>query len=76
MGWILTDHAKACSREKRRIGLLLPFILDIRWLGKGEEDAFDLDRALSRIEELDPRRDKFIELRSTWGVRPRRPRAS
>jgi RNA polymerase sigma factor (TIGR02999 family) len=67
MRWILTDHAKARSRDKRRIGLLLPFIQDIRWLGKREEDAFDLDRALSRLEEFDPRKAKIIELRVYLG---------
>jgi RNA polymerase sigma factor (TIGR02999 family) len=63
MRWILTDHARARSREKRRIGLLLPLTMDIRWLGEREEDAFDLDRALSRLEEFDPRKAKIIELR-------------
>ena len=67
MRWILTDHARARSREKRRIGLLLPFVQDIRWLGKREQDAFDLDRALSRIEEFDPRKAKIIELRVYLG---------
>jgi DNA-directed RNA polymerase specialized sigma24 family protein len=37
--------------------------MDIRWLGEREEDAFDLDRALSRLEEFDPRKAKIIELR-------------
>ena len=67
MRWILTDHAKARSREKRRIGLLLPFVQDIRWLGKREQDAFDLDRALSRLEEFDSRKAKIIELRVYLG---------
>ena len=67
MRWILTDHAKARSREKRRIGLPLPFIQDIRWLGKQEEDAFDLDRALSRLEEFDSRKARIIELRVYLG---------
>jgi len=67
MRWILTDHAKARSREKRRIGLPLPVIQDIRWLGKQEEDAFDLDRALSRLEEFDSRKARIIELRVYLG---------
>lgn len=63
MRWILTDHARARSREKRQIGRLLPLTMDIRWLGEREEDAFDLDRALSRLEEIDSRKAKIIELR-------------
>ena len=67
MRWILTDHARARIREERRIGRLLPFTTDIRWLGEREEDAFDLDRALSRLEEIDPRKAKVIELRVYLG---------
>jgi RNA polymerase sigma factor (TIGR02999 family) len=67
MRWILTDHARARSREKRRIGRLLPPIADIRWLGDREEDTFDLDRALSRLEEIDSRKAKILELRVYLG---------
>jgi RNA polymerase sigma factor (TIGR02999 family) len=67
MRWILTDHARARIREERRIGRLLPFTMDIRWLGEREEDAFDLDRALSRLEEIDPRKAKVVELRVYLG---------
>ena len=67
MRWILTDHARARIREERRIGRLLPFTKDIRWLGEREEDAFDLDRALSRLEEIDSRKAKIIELRVYLG---------
>jgi RNA polymerase sigma factor (TIGR02999 family) len=67
MRWILTDHARARIREERRIGRLLPFTKDIRWLGEREEDAFDLDRALSRLEEIDRRKAKVIELRVYLG---------
>jgi RNA polymerase sigma factor (TIGR02999 family) len=67
MRWILTDHARARIREERRIGRLLPFTKDIRWLGEREEDAFDLDRALSRLEEIDSRKAKVVELRVYLG---------
>lgn len=63
MRWILTDYARARVREKRRIGRLLPVTIDIRWLGGREEDAFDLDRALSRLEAIDPRKARILELR-------------
>src|SRR5580700_8680791 len=45
MRWILTDHARARSSEKRQVGLVLPFTADVGWLGGRENDAFDLDRA-------------------------------
>jgi DNA-directed RNA polymerase specialized sigma24 family protein len=40
---------------------------DIRWLGEREEDTFDLDRALSRLEDIDPRKAKILELRVYLG---------
>ncbi len=46
MRWILTDHARALARGKRRAELVLPLTPDIRWLGEREEDVFELDRAL------------------------------
>src|ERR1035438_4357600 len=63
MRWILTDHARARATEKRQIGRLLPLSIDIRWLGELEEDAIDLDHALSRLEEFDSRKAKIVELR-------------
>ena len=67
MRWILTDHARARMREERRIGRLFPVTADIRWLGEREEDVFDLDRALSRLEEIDSRKAKILELRVYLG---------
>jgi RNA polymerase sigma factor (TIGR02999 family) len=67
MHWILTDYARARAREKRQAGRLLPFTEDIRWLGEREEDALDLDRALARLEEIDPRKVKIVELRVYLG---------
>jgi RNA polymerase sigma factor (TIGR02999 family) len=67
MRWILTDHARARASQKRGNELLLPLTEDIRWLGEREEDTFDLDRALSRLDEIDPRKTKIIELRVYLG---------
>ena len=63
MRWILTDHARARVREQRRIELLLPLTEEALWLGESEEDGLDLDRALTRLEALDARKAKIIELR-------------
>jgi len=67
MRWILTDHARARGSGKRRGDLLLPLTQDIRWLGEREQDAYDLDRALSRLEEIDSRKAKVLELRVYLG---------
>ena len=58
---------EARAREKRRVGRVLPLTMDIRWLGRREEDAFDLDRALSRLEGIDPRKARIVELRVYLG---------
>jgi hypothetical protein len=34
--------------------LALPLTKELRWLGSREDVAFDLDRALSRLEEIYP----------------------
>jgi RNA polymerase sigma factor (TIGR02999 family) len=67
MRWILTDHARARGREKRRTGRLLPVTADIGWLGERDEDALDLDRALSQLETIDPRKAKVLEFRVYLG---------
>jgi RNA polymerase sigma factor (TIGR02999 family) len=67
MRWILTDHAKARCREKRQAEPLLPLTEEIGWLGQMEQDTFDLDRALSRLEEIDSRKAKILELRVYLG---------
>ena len=67
MRWILIDHARARARERRRIDLLLPLTEDIRWLGEREQDTFDLDRALSRLEQIDSRKARILELRIYLG---------
>jgi RNA polymerase sigma factor (TIGR02999 family) len=67
MRWILTDHARARASGKRGVELLLPLTEDIRWLGERAEDTFDLDRALSRLEEVDSRKTRIIELRVYLG---------
>jgi RNA polymerase sigma factor (TIGR02999 family) len=67
MRWILTDHARARARADGRIRRLLPITADIRWLGERREDAFDIDRALSRLDEIDSRKATIVELRIYLG---------
>ena len=67
MRWILLDHARARSRQMRRVELLLPLTDDMGWLGEREPDTFDLDRALSRLAEIDARKAGILELRVYLG---------
>jgi DNA-directed RNA polymerase specialized sigma24 family protein len=66
MRWILADYARTRCRDKRQVALL-PLTEEIQWLGEREEDTFDLDRALSRLEEIDSRKAKILELRVYLG---------
>jgi RNA polymerase sigma factor (TIGR02999 family) len=67
MRWILTDHAKSRQREKRRSDLQLPLTEDIPWLGGRDTDITDLDLALEKLETLDARKAKVLELRVYLG---------
>jgi RNA polymerase sigma factor (TIGR02999 family) len=63
MRWILCDHARERTRDKRRLDLQLPLTEDIPWLGGRESDVIDLDRALTKLEALDARKARVLELR-------------
>ena len=67
MRWILTDHAKARAREKRQPDLQLPLTEAIPWLGARDTDVTDLDLALDKLEALDPRKARVLELRIYLG---------
>jgi RNA polymerase sigma factor (TIGR02999 family) len=64
---ILTDHARTRLREKRKLDLQLPLTDDIPWLGDQPDDITDLDRALSKLESIDKRKAKVLELRVYLG---------
>ena len=67
MRWILTDHARARASEKRRMDLQIPLTDDIPWLGIRESDAVELDLALGKLEALDARKARILELRVYLG---------
>lgn len=67
MRWILTDHARSRLSDKRKLDLQLPLTEDIPWLGDRDADIDDLDRALSKLESLDARKAKVLELRVYLG---------
>jgi RNA polymerase sigma factor (TIGR02999 family) len=68
---ILVDHARRELREKRG-GSSLPVALDDRLPAPAESvdvvDALDLDRALQKLEDLDPDQGRIVELRFFGGL--------
>jgi RNA polymerase sigma factor (TIGR02999 family) len=64
---ILTDHARSRLREKRRLDMQIPLTEEMPWLGSRESDVTDLDLALWKLEALDPRKAKVLELRVYLG---------
>jgi len=67
MRHILTDHAKARLREKRHLDMRIPLTDDIPWLGERDSDITGLDSALSKLEALDSRKARVLELRVYLG---------
>jgi RNA polymerase sigma-70 factor (ECF subfamily) len=65
---ILTDHARAGLREKRRLDLRIPLTDEMPWLGSRDSDVTDLDMALWKLEALDPRKSKVLEVRIYLGA--------
>jgi RNA polymerase sigma-70 factor (ECF subfamily) len=62
---ILKDHARAHLADRRGGpgAIRLPPSEDTAWIGSSPEEMLDLNRALDRLEELDPRKAQAIELR-------------
>jgi RNA polymerase sigma factor (TIGR02999 family) len=66
---ILIDHARARRAEKRggdQVRVDLEHALDIA--AGGDESLLDLDAALARLTEIDPRRARVVELRFFGGL--------
>ena len=67
---ILVDHARHEHREKRGGGsIVVPLNEAEAAAGPGESvDALDLDRALQKLEQLDPTQGRIVELRFFAGL--------
>jgi RNA polymerase sigma factor (TIGR02999 family) len=64
MRMILVDHARERHAEKRGGDRVrLPLTEDLSWLDERSSDVIDLDRALDRLEHLDPRKARIAEFR-------------
>jgi len=62
---ILTDHARAHLAERRggQGQVRIELTEDLAWIGSGDEQILDLHRALERLETLDARKARVVELR-------------
>jgi len=62
---ILKDHARAHLADRRggKDSIHLPLSDEIAWVGSSPEEVLDLNRALERLETLDPRKAQLVELR-------------
>jgi RNA polymerase sigma factor (TIGR02999 family) len=64
MRMILVDHARARNAQRRGgPAIRVPLTEELSWLGDDESDLLDLSRALERLEQLDARKARMVELR-------------
>lgn len=64
---VLIDHARSQKRQKREGGLAVPLEDHLAWINARDVEMMDLDRVLSELDELDPRKCRMIELRFFLG---------
>jgi RNA polymerase sigma factor (TIGR02999 family) len=62
---ILTDHARAhlAGRRGGQNRIKIELTDDLAWIGSANEEILDLYRALERLEALDPRKARVMEMR-------------
>jgi RNA polymerase sigma factor (TIGR02999 family) len=66
---VLVDHARARLRVKRGSGAVKVSLSEAMELSNGREvEVLDLDRALHRLAQVDPRKAKLVELRYFGGL--------
>lgn len=69
MRHVLVDHARARNAQKRPEGRVAVTLSDVDLPGaEREEDLVALDEALSRLEAVDPRACRVVELRFFTGL--------
>lgn len=65
---ILVNHAAAKGAQKRDWGARVPLVDVLDLTRGGQLDVQQLDTALTRLEELDPRQARIVELRFFSGL--------
>lgn len=66
---VLVDHARSRLRDKRGSGAAHVSLSEAMELVDGREvEVLDLDRALNRLAEADPRKARLVELRYFGGL--------
>lgn len=66
---ILVDHARARLAEKRSGGFTrVPLVEDMAVVEQQDVDLIDLDEALERLEEMDPRMARVVEMKYFGGL--------
>ena len=67
MRWILADHARSRRRDCLGLELQIPLSADMPWLGTDDRDIQDLELALQKLEVIEPRIVRVLELRIYLG---------
>ena len=65
---ILVTHAQARSAQKRQWGSRVPLQDDLDLTRGGQLEVEELDAALTRLEQFDPRQARIVELRFFSGL--------
>jgi RNA polymerase sigma factor (TIGR02999 family) len=69
---ILVDYARARNAQKRHGERVRLSLADIRAVGtRADEDLVTIDEALMRLEKIDPRASRVVELRFFTGLNER-----
>jgi RNA polymerase sigma factor (TIGR02999 family) len=64
MRMILIDHARSRAAQRRGgTNIRVPLTDELAWIGDSESDLLDLSRALDRLEQMDARKARMVELR-------------
>ncbi|MDX2153472.1 MAG: sigma-70 family RNA polymerase sigma factor [Bryobacteraceae bacterium] len=60
---ILIDHARGRNAQRRGSDAVrIPIREDLGWFEGGDDDLLDVNRALEKLEAVDPRKAKLVEL--------------
>jgi RNA polymerase sigma factor (TIGR02999 family) len=66
---VLVDHARRVRAEKRAGNAVRLSLTDVNgWLGQSDQDLIEVDEALQRLERLDERAARIVELRFFAGM--------